>query len=341
MELIDELLHRLPKAKLASGRREIACRCMYCGDSKKDSNKRSMYISVPQGEDDLMFYNCFRADCGAKGILTEETLLDWGIYDKDMLVSISNHNNKAYKLSKNKKYKINNRKIYPIHNKMISENKVTEYKLDYINNRLGTSFNYNDITNFKIVLNLGDLLKSNGIQDMTRHVETMKSLHKEYIGFLNVDNGLVNLRNVNPKSKRMRYVNYTIFQDSEPLRFYVLPTTVDNRYEANIHIAEGVFDILSVYENMNRKSIPNSIFASVFGASYYKVMRWFILESGLRHMVFHIYVDNDVPYNTISAIKKLAETSNFKTYIHKNEHPGEKDFGVRKEKITEIVRRVY
>lgn len=343
MKLVDTLLNTLPKAKLASGRREITCRCVYCGDSKNDPNKRSMYISVPQDDSDVMLYNCYRASCGKSGIVTEDILLEWGIYDKDSLIEISNHNTKAFKKSKNKKLKINNITYYKVYNKSITSSKRSLSKLNYINNRLGLNFTYNDILKHKIVLNLVDLLKDNNINTYTRDRKTLRTLNLDYIGFLSMDNGLVNLRNVSTNKNNMRYVNYIIFKDTMPTRFYIIPTNVDINKKAIVHIAEGVFDILSIKYNVNKDYDMNNnhIYASAFGSSYYNLIKWFILDSGLREIEFHIYPDNDVSYKIINVIKDLVTSARYTTYIHRNKFKDEKDFGVTADRIKMVTQRIY
>lgn len=336
---INALTKHLPNAKLASGNRELTCRCVHCGDSTKDKNKRSMYISMPTDEYDVILYNCYRASCDAKGLVTEQTLLDWGIYDKDALLEISRYNDIALKNVKNKMYKKSNTKFLNLNTNYISNRSSNDIKIKYINDRLGTNFDINDIKKFKIILNLYDILNANNIGKLTRHKKVTDLLDRDYVGFMGMDNGLINFRNIY-NNKNMRYVNYNLIENSTPNRFYIMPTNVDIGETVNVFLAEGVFDILSVYENLNKKEVPNSMFVGAFGSSYYTTMRWLILDSGMRHIVFHVYLDSDVSNNIVMKLKELAEVSENALYIHTNIYEGEKDFGVPKDRIRDNCKQI-
>lgn len=336
---INALMRHLPKAKLASGNRELTCRCVHCGDSDKDPNKRSMYISMPTDEYDVILYNCYRASCDAKGIVTEQTLIDWGIYDKEALIEISRYNAIAFKSTKNKFHVKNNTKFLSLNTGYISNRNTNANKLKYINDRLGTNFSMDDIKRFKIILNLYDVLNANNITKLTRDKYITDLIDRDYIGFMSMDNGYINFRNTQ-NNDNLRYINYKLIEDSEPNRFYIMPNDIDISKPVIVHLSEGVFDILSVYENLNKKSVPNSMFVGAFGSSYYGTMRWLILESGIRHIEFHVYVDRDVPHSTIFKLKELAETSEVELYIHQNVYEGEKDFGVPKDRIKDNSRQI-
>ena len=336
---INALMTKLPKAKLASGGKELTCRCVHCGDSDKDKNKRSMYISMPTDDYDAILYNCYRASCDAKGVVTERTLLDWGIYDKEALIEIARYNDLGRRSVKNKLYSKNNVKFLHLNTGYVSNRTSNNMKLKYINDRLGTNFNIDDIKRFKIVLNLYDVLNANNITKLTRDKHVTDLIDRDYVGFMSMDNGYINFRNTQ-NNDNLRYINYKLIKDSEPNRFYIMPNDINIGKTVIVHLSEGVFDILSVYENLNRKSVPNSMFVGAFGSSYYTTMRWLILDSGMRHIEFHVYIDDGVPDSTVLKLKELAQTSENSLYIHRNVYEGEKDFGVPKDRIRDNCKQI-
>lgn len=335
--VVKEILNKLPKADKASGDKQILCRCIYCGDSKSEPDARSMGISIPQTEDDPMLFQCFRANCGAKGLVDEDTLIEWGIYNQESLKEIIQHNKNFRNNSKKRKsFKIKDDIIYVVKNNNIEDNKFTEKKLEYLNKRLGTEFTIEDCKKLKIVLNIGDLLHGNNINKYTRGRDVMRMLHSDYIGFLSMDNGMINLRDITDKNQH-RYINYTIFNNTTPNKFYIIPNNVDIDKPVHIHITEGIFDILSVYENLNIKNHDNSLCVSVFGATYTKVIKWFAVNSGINEIVFHIYIDNDIKKFIYDDIIYTIKLTGNKGYIHRNNMTGEKDYGVSRDRINDTI----
>ena len=68
--ILEELLS-LPYANYDSIRHQLMLRCPFCGDSKNPSHAH-FYISVPQNDMEISFYNCKK--CPAAGILSDDIL---------------------------------------------------------------------------------------------------------------------------------------------------------------------------------------------------------------------------------------------------------------------------
>ena len=90
--------HIKPFAKLVAGRKEINCRCFYCADSS-NRNKGHFYISVPK-EDEPSFFYCQK--CHTQGIVTNERLMEWGIFDSQMGIELTRFNTKVLAMTKDK-----------------------------------------------------------------------------------------------------------------------------------------------------------------------------------------------------------------------------------------------
>lgn len=334
------LLSVIRGAKPASGGREINCRCFECPDSA-DPSHGHMYISIPQSSDEPSLFYCHK--CPARGVVTHKKLIEWNIYNQDIAEELIFHNKNCSGKSSNGKYY--NRAIYNIYNTRVTDDEVTRYKIDYINNRLGLNLSVNDIRNLKIVLNLKDLLASNWIQKYTRDIRIVEELNTYFLGFLSIDNAFCNMRKlckdgVVNKSIDKRYINYKIadkFDTSE--RFYTVPSKIDlnTPNPIKLHIAEGPFDILSVYKNV-RNEEPG-IYTSIAGSNYIGQIMFFLEAYRLPYIEIHIYPDNDKfgSNERMQHINDALYMFNFPFYVHRNMMPGEKDFGVSKDKIKENI----
>ena len=331
--------HIKPFAHPVAGRREVNCRCFYCADSS-NMRKGHFYISVPK-EDEPSYFYCQK--CHAQGIVTNDKLLEWGVFDSQMGIELTKYNAKVLSLAKNKKFLDNI--IYNIRNTFVTDDKLSLYKLRYINNRLGTNLSLKDCLSNKIVLNIRDLIRENKLE-LTRNPNIVDQLDSNFLGFLSFDNAFINLRKVVDKEVYQgidrRYINYNVFDKYDnTLKFYVIPSNIDLRIPIPIrlHIAEGPFDILSIKYNIVENT-GRDVFISATGSSYKGCIRHFLTKMGIYNMEIHIYMDNDQNRNQIYDIANLLQYFNTPLYLHNNAYPNEKDYGVPKERIIDSIIRI-
>ena len=333
------LLSNIPTAKEASGGKFVACRCFYCPDGKS-RDSRHFYIHIPEADDDPSWYYCHKCHC--RGIVTNKTLLEWGIYDNNISQELIYHNRKCSKSTKNNRYynytSLNIRNI-------ITDSETTRIKLDYINNRLGTQFSLQDLSNLKICLNLLDVLNGNYIQTFTRDPRVVEQLNNNFLGFLSIDNTSINMRRlcdeglvINTIDKR--YVNYKIVDNFDTSnRFYTVPTKVDlcSSQRLKIHIAEGPFDILSIYTNLRNRE--PGIYTSIAGSNYLGITFYMLNTFKIPYFELHYYPDNDESGSNevMERMVRYLKPFNCPIYIHRNMFPGEKDFGVDPNHIKESI----
>lgn len=333
------LLSNIPTAKEASGGKFVACRCFYCPDGKS-RDSRHFYIHIPESNDDPSWYYCHK--CHNSGIVTSKTLLEWGIYDSALAQELIYHNKKCARSTKNSRYY--NYTTLNINN-IINDSEMTRIKLDYINDRLGRQFTLQELSDLKITLNLLDLLNGNCIQTFTRDPRVVEQLNANFLGFLSIDNMFVNMRRLCDeglviKSIDTRYVNYKIVDNFDTSnRFYTIPTTVNlnNPNRLKIHIAEGPFDILSIYTNLRNRE--PGIYTSIAGSNYLGITFYFLNTFKIPYFELHYYPDNDESGST-QVMEKIAyymKPFNCPIYIHRNIMPGQKDFGVSLNEIKESV----
>lgn len=326
------LLTHLPNAKLVSGGKEVNCKCLYC-----DDRSRHMYVKIPQTPNEASVFNCFR--CPASGVVTSTTLNDWNCYNDTIAVDILNHN-------KNIKFiPQSGRDVRTLHYWAINNPTLAENKLNYINQRLGLHLTFQDVIRYKICLNFADIIQQNGIEEYSRSAIEMDALNQFFVGFISLDNSFINFRRIVdegivPPGIDKRYINYNIFNKIDNTeRFYTVPTSVDlsQPVRVPIHIAEGPFDCLSIYFNLRQQQ--NGIYTCIAGNNYAGIVRRFILTLGFNYSEIHIYPDNDSSGDDskIRAITEICEPLSIPVFVHRNNYPGEKDFGVRPDRIKEIV----
>lgn len=329
--------------KVASGGTEIVCRCPFCGDSK-DPNHAHLYLSVPQSEEDISQYHCKK--CPAHGIVDVDLLRRIGCEDTSLLVEVSKHNSEVFKLPKYKSIKQID--VYPLNMNYIRQDPLNEAKLNYINNRIGSKFSISDLASLKIFLNLYDIINANNLE-LTRHQITCDDLDKWFIGFISYDNSFAGLRKLTNrelyKSINKRYINYTLVNKTNTAKnFYVIPTMIDilSLEPIKIHLAEGQFDILSIFYNLNNCNRNQNIYIACGGKSYAQALEFILLETGIINYEIHYYPDKDVTDGDF--FKSTQQKVNLlpaNIYIHRNMCPGEKDYGVPMNKITDTVKVIY
>ena len=334
------LLKSIPTAVSASGGKEVNCRCLFCPDSR-DPKSKHMYISIPQSDSEPSLYNCYK--CHNSGIVTYKKLIEWDIYDDEIALDLISHNENCGRYSSNLKY--TSKIKYNVRHNTITDNELSKYKLDYINNRIGTHYSYEDLCSLKIILNLYDILKENNITNLTRHPKLVDQLDKNFLGFLSIDNAFLNMRRLCDKGLvdkyiDKRYINYKIFDKFDTSeRFYTIPSAIDLcvPYRVKINIAEGPFDILSIYENVRHRE--PGIYTSIAGSNYKGIALYFLETYKIPNAELHYYPDND-QFGKTSNIKKIADyfrSIGIPLYLHRNIYPGEKDFGVSPDRIQESI----
>lgn len=328
----------IPEAKEGSGGKELICRCKYCMDSS-DPSHGHMYIHIPQEFDDAPVFHCFK--CQTSGIVDSRILVEWGIYDPIMGLEIDKINKKA---AKNKKFFGYNRNWYSFTNHVDNYN-LAQYKLDYINNRIGTNLTIENCMKEKIILNLSDILSYNKIETFTRHPNIINQLNENFVGFLSLDNNFINFRRICNEGIiyqgiDKRYINYNIHDKRDNTeKMYIMPTEIDltSPDKVQIHIAEGPFDILSIKYNLRNRE--RGIYAAITGSGYKGLIMHLISTFKIFYFDLHVYPDNDEfgDNRMIRELYELIKPYRCILYEHRNIFPKEKDFGVSINRINEKI----
>jgi hypothetical protein len=144
------------------------------------------------------------------------------------------------------------------------------------------------------------------------------------------------------RSINKRYINYTLINKKDDAKnFYVIPTMIDtlNPQPVKIHLAEGQFDILSIFYNLNQCNRNQNIYIACGGKSYIQALEFILLETGIINYEVHYYPDKDVTdTNFFYDVQRKIQLIPSDIYIHRNVFNGEKDFGVPMDRIKEYVK---
>ena len=342
--LRDWIHHLFPGSKDDGPRNHVMLNCPLCIKEGRPDIHYHMGINVGKNGKAL-YFKCFR-NSNHQGILTPENLAlladDRAYLIDDNLIEALNKYNKHHQLLS--RYKINLLNQYNINLPNINQNEINQYKLKYINRRLGTCLDFREIKLDKIVFKLTDLLKYNNINQYSRSQGIMNLIDLYFIGFLTNNNASVILRNIAygkidlPEVINYRYIKYPIIEGADS-GYYIISSSNNIYNTIKVHIAEGTFDTLSVFYNLREANRIDNIYCSIGGNSYLNCIKYFLVNIGLIKVEFHIYIDNDIRSFVIPQIKSFLHPLNIPAYIHFN-GSGEKDFGVIKEKIKECIIKV-
>lgn len=312
-------------------RNQIALRCQFCGDSKKDPNKTRFYVQINADNDNIpILYNCF--NCGVSGILTPSVLRTFDINDLQLNSTLTSYNKKT------------TRNIY----KQIG---ATESKLDfevprdtyqininnkyaYLNSRLGINLSLSEWLDLKVVFSLERFLEHNKIDTVNANKNNAITLNSDYVGFLSVRNEYIIFRDITNKNK-MRYYKYSIYKNIENARkFYTIPNSIDIVTDEPIiiNMAEGVFDILGVFYHITNKKRHNQLYVAVCDSGYSSVIKYFLGLGFIgKNVTINIFsdADRDVYYYS----HMLDELSPWVNSINIFYNIKSKDYGVPKDMI--------
>jgi len=341
-EIIDQL-SELPVYYPNRSNTQHVIRCTACGDSHDESHAH-LSIRINVDDDAPMLYRCFR--CNDSGLVTREMLIEWGVeLDEDSLNSLKIYNKKS-----KKKYKgIFSDHYEDFYVPAVDSTILHEMKREYINARLGTNFSVDEMRELKIVLNIEDFLTCNHISKPSIDFKTRKHIESDYLGFLSTNNNRIMFRNIrsNLDKHDFRWYNVMLNMNNlNPYTFYSIPNKIDLYYthSINIHIAEGCFDILSIYHNVNNCNKENNYYYASCGSSALNIMN-FLIDIGINTgLNIHLYADKDKSDDF--HMKYLLRDNEIyqwcdKIVIHRNNYIGEKDYGVPKEKIKDSYRTIY
>lgn len=337
-QLKDELFSKLKEVirvtRMTAGNKEITTRCVYCGDSRKNSYHTHMYIGSPNNT--VLLYFCQR--CNVEGIVNSDFLRDYNINDLNLNSSLINYNRGIFKNNKRRtekglfKFKESNYKF----SKGVLFKDYKKGVFEYFESRTGLELTKETLEKYKVIVSLYDFLneeqetynslykKAISIKREDYFLHKIKLLEENYIGFMTSDSSRIIFRLVTEADLK-RYELFQLFE-TENQSFFSTRNEIDLSKPITINMAEGVFDIINIENKFNKRD--NCINVAVLNKSYFPKLT-FILKNFLATMSLlskvNIFSDPEVK---IGHYKKQFSKNNYlfsRVDIFKNSR--NEDFG--------------
>lgn len=315
-QLMTEIENNVPIFKPVSKIR-WKIRCPFCGDSQKDLRDAHMYLKCDyDNPNEGIEYYCFLANCNAHGKNINKYFMNkLGIQSKyiDQVT-----NDRYSKLASLKETDVDIITGIP---------DLDSIQVKYIEHRLGTGFTLEDYENFKIIWDMNEMYKYIGNQ----RTKNMMPSNNDSISFLSDDKSTLLSRGLLDGDEWRKIKLF-----SSPNRLFYTIKRVFNLFTSEIitvNIAEGIFDILSVYKNFNDGE--NSAYIATLGPDYVAAVNYAIMKGlvGLN-VVVKIYVDEEIDVDKLR--KQLRPYKYYFNKIAIFKNAKSKDVGVRREKISLI-----
>lgn len=285
-------------------------RCPICGDSQKNPNDAHCYIKCSNDPTEPLLYICFK--CNSSGVVGKYFLSRLGLPER------------VINMVTNQKYnKIGSTKVKDVN--IITGTPIMDSpQVRYIEERLGKGFTYDDLDKFKIIWDMKSLY------DYVPNQRVKNTLPNNYdtISFLSDDKSMV-LSRTFEEGKESQWRKIKLF--NSPKSFYTIKVTLDlfTRDPIIVNIAEGIFDILSVYKNF---STQNDVYIATLGSDYVSAIDYAISKGFVgSNVMVKVYIDNGIDERSLKEhLKRYRWMFNS---IHVYGNLKSKDVGVPIDKI--------
>ena len=329
MDILNRLAQDLRQAgRIAffnSNKTELQVRCCYCGDSKEKSHAH-LYIT---NRAPFAFF-CQR--CETSGILNDGFLDDMSVDDGDLSQEVRIVQRTHRKDSNNRA--AHRGAILPADIRFPKYGKDFDWKLDYMEERLGGRILRSDLMRYRVVANLEDYLVLNGMEHLLDRDEFFRDcrfVDKNGVGWLSRDGTHATFRMIGDFKRRFKTIR--LIDDDEASKTFVLKSTVE-RMAPRIELvqAEGFFDIVSVYRNFYAdKDNLNRVFCAVNGKGFNQFPHFLQRKFGFINLDLTIYADSD---QSVEHYRHILQLHRYRrVQVVYNVAEGQKDFGVRPDQI--------
>lgn len=331
---IQRVLDELSKTPL--GRRlndyQVCVKCPICNEEGKDRNHSHCYVGPIEGHPPLV-YHCWINDCS--GVVTPNFLHDMKIYNiqLDSILNLYNRSTGVHKPSNKIKEIVKRREYIEIPD--VKDTDLNHLKLQYMQQRLGVRFTYDDLRSVNVVFDIDQFLKHNNIVLNPKYKRFYSMLMNEYIGFLNVHKDWLVLRDITGSNK-LRYIKYSLFDSINTSDIiFTVPGTHSDIFadEVNLNVCEGTFDALGVFCHVKKFDRSNNIYAACCGSGYINTIRYFIKLGFIGNLNVHIYSDSDKHMKFYRDIDIDGKISPWVKSIHLWYNSKSKDYGVPRKYI--------
>ena len=271
---------------------QVSVKCPICNEGDRERNHSHCYIGPIDGHPPLV-YHCWINDCS--GVVTPNFLHDLNIYDLelDRLLNAYNRSNSISKPSSKIKEIVKRRKNIEIPE--VQDTALNEYKLRYMQKRLGVAFSYENLHSLNVVFDMDQFMEHNGLTINPKYKKYRKILAHDYIGFLSTQRDWLILRDTTD-TRDLRYVKYSLFDSIDRSEIvFTVPGTQSDIFadDVNLNVCEGTFDALGIFCHVKKYDRINNIYAACCGSGYVNTIRYFIRLGFIGNLNVNIYSDSD------------------------------------------------
>lgn len=275
-------------------------RCPICGDSTKHPYDTHCYIKCSPDPTEPILYNCFK--CNAGGIVNRYFLEQVGV-SKSFLNDYTDS-----KYNKLPSFKEANIEI------LTGDTILDSPQVKYIEKRLGKGLTYDDYDKLKIIWDMSHMKEYISNQSI---LNTLPS-NRDTISFLSDDKSMIITRTFLPGDAQVSEWHKIRPFQTNSRSFYTIKAAFNlfGSEPITVNIAEGIFDIISVYKNFNDG--PNSAYIAILGSDYkggaeYAVANGFIGSN----VTLKVYVDSNISQKRVNELKPYKWMFN-KIIIYRN-----------------------
>lgn len=295
-EILNDIERRVSVFMKSAGH-EYRIRCPICGDSQRNPRDAHCYIRCSDDPSEPLLYYCFK--CNSHGKVGPDFLQRLNV--KPNLISM------IAKQKYNRIPPVNSMTVEYLTGSPI----IPSLQTQYIEGRLGSGFTAEDYDRFKIVWDMNTVASH-----CSQQIQNRLPGNWDSISFI---------------SENMCMLATRTFEDTEPAwnklklandggkSFYTIKSVLDlfTQDEIVVNIAEGVFDILSVYRNFNDG--PNSIFIATLGSDYMSALTYAIGKGFIGHNVtVKIYIDWSINEGLLRRQLRKHKWLFDKIYVYRN-----------------------
>lgn len=245
MKIVSSLTEIDNKARFWRNTGWLSTKCPYCDEHSK---KRHFNIRLKDGLS--IKYKCFRASCGVEGLLTRKVAIQLGIKDQEVLKEITKESFRSSEDFDTRGYYKNNiQYILGTPSKEAMDYFIKRTKLDLIDNQIF----YKIFTSMDYFIKINKIKPTNGM----KFIRYKESENHKFIFFLNSNNTMIIYREIDGELKGKVPIIET---DEEGIHMpYILKRKEgqyiredeDNEDRNQLFIAEGVFDIINIYNTFS------------------------------------------------------------------------------------------
>ena len=304
--LVDKIKQKSSVVKDVN-RTEFRIRCPICGDSQKDPYDTHCYIKCSLDPDEPLQYYCFL--CNSHGRVGASFLRALKI-DSKTIGEVEGQVIKRLPSLRNTDIDI-----------LTGNVNMNSPQVRYIEDRFNIHLTADDYDRFKIIWDW------NNIKQYIKNTRILNTLPGNWntISFMSDDKTLILNRTFLSSEQDHQWRKIRIIPNDGIRAFYTIKSTLDlfTKDKIVVNVAEGIFDILSVYINFSN-DCSNNVYIAALGSDYIPALEYMILKGFIgSNIEIRVYIDDGIDekvlFEKLKSMKWLFGSINvYKNTLYKD-----------------------